>query len=140
MYVRRDPRAPPTEHATWVGCTGRAGAKERNRKERVITTYLPVVPCNWSGNGRQGFGTVEALHILVANVRDGCDAAVVGSPSKAGIRRPWVGVVGVCGRVLLGGRLAGGPLSLAQSSGDTDGGPGLVDALVAGEGQMCVAR
>ena len=89
------------------------GEQGRKREERVIITYLPVVPCNWSGNGRQGFGTVEALHVFVANVRDGCDAAVVGSPSKAGIRRPWVGVVGLCARVLLGRRLAGGPLSLA---------------------------
>ena len=41
---------------------------------------------------------------------------------------------------MLGRRLAGGPLGLAQGSWDADGGSGLVDALVAGQRQLGVAR
>lgn len=81
---------------------------------------------------------VEALHVFVANVRARSGAAVVGNPTKAGADRPCV-ACRVGGGILLGRRLAGGPLGLAQGSWDTDGCSGLVDTLVASKRQLCVA-
>lgn len=97
-----------------------------------------MVACDWPSDGRQWFGVVEALHVLVANLRAGSRAALICDPPKCSRRPCLVGRADA--RVYLWRRPAAGLLRLAQRSGYPDGGPGLVDALMAGEGQMCGAR
>ena len=107
-------------------------------KESLIT-YLPMVACDWPRDGRQWFGVVEALHVFVSNLRDGRRAALVCVPGVGAADGP--SVVGRSeSRVGPWGGPVGRLFGLAQRSGDADGGPGLVYALMAGEGQLRGAR
>jgi hypothetical protein len=103
-------------------------------KESVIT-YLPVVSSNRTSDGRQRLGAVEALHVFVANLRDGCCAALVRNPSMGTAGGPSV-VSGAGSRVYLRRRLAAWPLRLPQCCGYADGCSRLVDALMAGKRQL----
>lgn len=104
-----------------------------------VITYLPVVARDGTRDGGHGCIVVETLHVFIADLRDRRGAAIVGSLSKCSADIP-----GIIGRthtqVDLGWRLAARLLCLSQSRGDADGSAWLVDALMAGEGQLCIPR
>jgi hypothetical protein len=98
-----------------------------------------VVARNGSGGRGHGYVVVDAVHVLVADLRTGCRHAVGRKLRDATIDLP-AAVGRADARVELWRRLAAGLLRPPQGSGYADGSAGLVDALVSLQRQVCGAR
>lgn len=106
---------------------------------KSVITYLPVVASDGTCYGRHGHLVVDALHVLVVDLRDWSLAAICRDARKTTVDLPSAVGRAVARVDLRWRRLAAGLLSLAQGRRYANGGAGLVDALVPLQRQLCCA-